>query len=201
MAKGQFSVSGGQITDPDGKAFTARGINMFLGQADAATVMQTFPGINMVRLATKPGDNLASIDALVQGLTSHHVVVEIEDHTSSGGTMNTLSGQALADECKWYSQLAGKYQNNPYMWFGTANEPDNIADPQAVPAQERAIYDAVRGTGSQAMILLEMRGGFTNDAAQRSASTYASMTGVAWDTHFYGWCPVTARARQPSPTA
>ena len=189
VATGQFKVSGGEILDPDNKEFVARGINVFLGQADAATIMQTFPGINTVRLATEPGANLASIDSLVQGLTSQHVVVEIEDHTSSGGNPNTLSGQALTNECNWYAQLASKYQNNPYVWFGTANEPDNTANLQAIPAQESAIYGAVRGAGSQAMILLEMRGGFTNDAARQYASTYASMTGVAWDTHFYGWVP------------
>lgn len=184
---GQFSVANGQIIGPDGKPFVARGINVFLDQADAATILKTFPGINAVRLATTPGADPAAIDALVKGLTSKGVVVLIEDHTSSGGNPNTLSGPALAKEASWYAGLAGKYQGNPYVWFGTANEPDNTADPSAVPAQEAAIYDAVRGAGSNAMVLLEMRGGFTNDAAQRSASTYAGMRNVAWDTHYYGW--------------
>ena len=184
---GQFSVANGQIIDPNGNPFIARGINVFLDQADAATILKTFPGLNAVRLATTPGADPNAIDALVQGLTSKGVVVVIEDHTSSGGNPNTLSGQALANEASWYAGLAGKYQGNPNVWFGTANEPDNTANLAAVPAQEAAIYNAVRGAGSNAMVLMEMRGGFTNDAAQQSASTYAGMRNVAWDTHYYGW--------------
>ena len=184
---GQFSVANGQIIGPNGSPFIARGINTFLGQADATTILKTFPGLNAVRLATMPDADAGAIDAFVQGLTSKGVVVVIEDHTSSGGNPNTLSGQALASEASWYAGLAGKYQGNPYVWFGTANEPDNTADPAAIPAQQAAIYNAVRGTGSNAMVLLEMRGGFTNDAAQGSASTYAGMRNVAWDTHYYGW--------------
>lgn len=183
----QFSVASGQIIDPSGNQFIARGINVFLNQVDAATILKTFPGINAVRLATTPGADPNAIDALVQGLTSKGVVVLIEDHSSSGGNPNTSSGQALTTEANWYAGLAGKYLNNPYVWFGTANEPDNTANLQAVPAQEAAIYNAIRGAGSTAMVLMEMRGGFTNDAAQKSASTYAGMKNVAWDTHYYGW--------------
>ena len=81
-----------------------------------------------------------------------------------------------------------KYSNNPDVWFGTANEPDNSANLQAIPDQERAIYDAVRGTGSKAMVMLEERGGgFSEDAIAQSAGTFATMTNVAWDTHYYGW--------------
>ncbi len=180
-------MANGAILDPSGGTFIARGINVFLGQADTATIVRTFPGINMVRLATTPGADPNAIDTLVQGLTASKIVVEIEDHSSSGGNPNTLSGTALASQANWYASLAAKYQKNPFVWFGTANEPDNTADPQAVVTQEQAIYRAIRGTGSTAMTLLEMRGGFTNDAALQSAATYAGMTNVAWDTHFYGW--------------
>ncbi len=183
----QFSVANGQIIDPSGNQFVARGINIFLGQVDASTILKTFPGINAVRLATKPGADQGAIDALVQGLTSKGVVMLIEDHASSGGNPNTSSGQVLADEANWYAGLAGKYQNNPYVWFGTANEPDNTADLKAIPAQEAAIYNAIRGAGSNAMVFMEMRGGFTNDAAQKYASYYSGMKNVVWDTHYYGW--------------
>ena len=185
---GQFSVSNGQIIDPNGNPFVARGINVFPGQVDAATILQTFPGINAVRVAATPGTDPGTLDSLVQGLTAKGVVVLIEDHSSSGGNPNTMSGQALANEASWYGGLASKYQNNPDVWFGTANEPDNSANLQAIPDQEKAIYDAIRGTGSKAMVMLEERGGgYSEDAVAQSAGTYASMTNVAWDTHYYGW--------------
>ena len=184
---GQFSVSNGQIIDPNGQVFIARGINIFPGQVDAATILKTFPGINAVRVAATPGTDLAVLDALVQGLTPKGVAVVIEDHSSSGGNPNTLSGQALADQASAYAKWAGRYQGNTHVWFGSPNEPDNTANLQAIPDQEAAIYNAIRGTGSQAMVLMEMRGGFTNDAAQKAASTYAGMTNIAWDAHYYGW--------------
>ena len=184
---GQFHIQNGQIIDPSGNQFIAKGINVFLNQADAATIVSAFPGINAVRLATTPGADQSSIDTLVKGLTSRNVVVEIEDHSSSGGNPNTLSGGALVSEASWYAGLADKYQSNPFVWFGTANEPDNSANLKAIPDQEKAIYDAIRGTGSKAIVLLEERGGFTNDAAQQNASTFAGMNNVVWDTHYYGW--------------
>ncbi len=187
-ATGQFSVANGQIIDPSGAAFVARGINVFPGQVDAATILRTFPGINAVRVAATPGTDPGTLDSLVQGLTSKGVVVLIEDHSSSGGNPNTLSGQALANEASWYAGMASKYQSNPDVWFGTANEPDNSANLQAIPDQERAIYDAIRGTGSKAMVMLEERGGgYSEDAVAQSPGTYATMTNVAWDTHYYGW--------------
>ncbi len=196
---GQFSVASGQIIDPSGTPFVARGIIVFLNQVDPATILKTFPGINAVRLATTPGADPNAIDAMVQGLTSKGVVVLIEDHSSSGGNPNTSSGQPLTDEANWYAGLAGKYQNNPFVWFGTANEPDNTGNLAAISAQEATIYNAVRGAGSNAMVLMEMRGGFTNDAAQQSASTYANMKNVAWDTHYYGW--VTNQSTDPATIA
>jgi len=183
----QFSVANGQIIDPSGKQFIARGINVFLDQTDASTILNTFPGINAVRLATTPSADPNAIDALVQGLTSKGVTVVIEDHSSSGGNPNTLSGQALADEVSWYAGLAGKYQGNPNVWFGTANEPDNSSNLKEITDQERAIYDGIRGTGSKAMILLEERGGgWSMDATVQNASTFANMHNVAWDFHYYG---------------
>lgn len=186
---GQFSVSNGQIIGPDGKPFLIKGINVNAGQVDPGTILATFPGLNGVRLASTPSSDPAAIDAMVQGITSKGGVVLIEDHSSSGadGGNNVLTGAALKAETDWYAWLAAKYKSNPGVWFGTANEPDNPSNLGSIVAQERAIYDAVRGTGSNAMVALEMRGGFTNDMAQQSASTYADMKNVLWDTHVYGW--------------
>lgn len=187
---GQFSVSKGQILDPNGQPFTAHGINMFLDQADAATILKTLPGINMVRLAVTPSSNRTSIDTLVQGLTSKGVVVEIEDHTSSGATPaqhynNVVTGAALQTQLAFETSLASEFKANSNVWFGTPNEPDDIADISAVPKQERAVYDAIRATGNTNPILLEERGGSNPDANQQSAALFSDMENVVWATHFY----------------
>jgi hypothetical protein len=49
----------------------------------------------------------------------------------------------------------------------------------------RTIYNAIRSTGNQNLILLNAAGGYTT--AGLNPSTYASMTNVAWDLHFYNW--------------
>lgn len=61
----QFSVADGQIIDPGGSQVIARGINIFLNQVDAATILKTFPGLNAVRLATTPSADPNTIDTLV----------------------------------------------------------------------------------------------------------------------------------------
>ena len=184
---GGFRVSAGAILGPDGGAFIAKGINAFTGQMDVDTLVSRFPGINFVRLATSPGSNQSDIASFVNALTARKIVVEIEDHSSSGGNPNTSAGQALANETAWFAGLASTYINNPYVWFGTANEPDNTANPEAIADQESAIYKAVRDTGNKSVVMMEMRGGFTNDFARTYSSSYSSMTNVVWDVHFYGW--------------
>lgn len=191
---GQFSVQDGNFYDPKGNVFNGQGINVFPGQVDAATILSTFPGIQTVRVASTLDTDPGQLDALVQGLTAQGVVVLIEDHSSAGaafspGGNNVLTGQALTDETNWYAGLAGKYKANPYVWFGTANEPDAPGNPGLIAQQQIATYNAIRGTGSNAMVLLEGRGGFTMDFAKPYAADYAKMTNVGADTHFYGWVP------------
>ena len=51
-ATGQFYVSNGQIIDPKGQPFVARGINVLEGnRPSVATLQADFPRINFVRLA------------------------------------------------------------------------------------------------------------------------------------------------------
>lgn len=191
-ATGEFAVKNGKIYAPDGQQFQTKGINVFPGQVDAATLLATLPGLNAVRLAATPGTDPGTIDALVQGLTSHGVVVEIEDHSSPGAAFapngnNVLTGSALDAEAAWYAGLADRYRNNSHVWFGTANEPDAPGNPGSIAQQEIAIYNAVRGAGNKTMVMLSERGGFTTDFAQPYAADYAKMSNVAWDSHYYGW--------------
>ena len=49
---GQFHVQNGQIIDPNGNVFTARGINIGLeDMGDASQILADFPGLNFIRLA------------------------------------------------------------------------------------------------------------------------------------------------------
>lgn len=187
VPSGQFRVSLGKIVSPSGTEFFARGINIFPGSATAAQVLSTFPGINMVRLAAQTGSSASSLSAFVTGLTNANVVVEIEHHAGISGGNNIPTGTAQTTETNWYTSLASTFINNPYVWFGTINEPDNTSNISSVATNQQIIYNAIRATGNKNPIMLEMRGGWTNDFAVQNASIYASMTNVIWDVHYYNW--------------
>lgn len=185
-----FRVSGGQIIGPHGP-FIGRGINVSdrnLGDADKMLAM--FPGLNFVRVAVYSYQDPSFYGAFIATMTAHGTVVELEHHvetngaTGGGGQGGIASGGWLAQESAFYAAVAAAYKSNPYVWFGTTNEPPGQS---GLSAWQKATYSAIRGTGNTSIILLEISGwpgGWTNAL---DPSAYAQMTNVVWDPHFYGW--------------
>lgn len=185
-----FHVAGGQIVDSTGKPFIARGINIFDSQMGSATAITSdLPGINMIRLAVQGFANAGALTGFVNQMTAAHIIVEIEDHSPPFGSNNVVSGQALTNEIAWYASLATAFKGNPYVWFGTANEPDNVGYEAAVSNQQTAIYNAIRGAGNTNPIMLEEIAGcyVSKNGDGLPPSAYLPMTNVIWDTHVYGW--------------
>jgi len=77
--------------------------------------------------------------------------------------------------------------NNPYVWFGTMNEPQG----GDITGEHVNVYNAIRNTGSDTMLLMEAGVGAGNPGqtgpAVLNPSAYSGMYNVAWDLHFYGW--------------
>ena len=197
---GGFGTLGGQIYSPDGQPFIARGIDVMYGNGNpsAAQIQASFPGTNFVRLAIYNYDSPASLTAYVNDLTSHGIVVELENHdngagNAGGGQGTIFTGSALAQEQAWYSSVASAFKTNPYVWFGTNNEPSEVnssgqTDPAALSAWQQTTYNTIRAAGNNAPIMLEANSwgpGRTN--VGYTASAYAGMTNVIWDLHYYGW--------------
>ncbi len=74
------------------------------------------------------------------------------------------------------------------------NEPNSGAygpSEAAITTQQVATYRAIRDTGSDAIILMELYGGGNPGSVGAgfgmTASAYADMTNIVWDVHFYGW--------------
>lgn len=181
---GQFQVVDGKFIDPHGNVFIARGLNADQS-VDPNAILQNFAGVNFVRLALGQRLPAADIQNFVNTLTSHGVVVEIEDHPWP--LVDAYSGSDLAAETGWYSSLASTFRSNPYVWFGTMNEPQG----GDIPRQQVAIYNAVRGTGANNVVMMEagLGGGDPGQVGPTAlpASDYAGMHNVAWDIHIYGW--------------
>jgi hypothetical protein len=190
---GNFTVANGQIISPNGQTFIAKGINVApsLALADQSQILQDYPGLNMIRLNAVPStDSPAEVQQVIDAFTSKGIVVEVEDHTSSGNegnASNVVTGSALTSEEQWYSQIASANVNNPNVWFGSANEPNDPSNPQGVVDQETGIYNAVRSAGNNNMIEMELNGGVSGAPMQGDPSAFASMTNIAFDAHFYGW--------------
>ncbi len=191
---GQFSISNGQIIDPNGNVFYARGINLYDSQmGDASQVLAAFPNVNFIRLNVYSYQSPSAYASFIQTMTSRGIVVELEDHTNSngsnagGGQGSAFTGQQLTNELNWYASVASAYKSNPYVWFGTDNEPP----PEGLSTWEQQTYNAIRNTGNNNPILLEEPGGgvpsLVGAGNGLDSSVYATMKNVIWDPHYYGW--------------
>nr|WP_294531124.1 cellulase family glycosylhydrolase [uncultured Rhodopila sp.] len=169
-------------------------------QPSVSTLLNDFPGINFVRLAIYDFASPATLTAYVNQLTSAGIVVELEDHSNSngsnaGGASGTIfTGQQLTTELNWYSSIASAFANNPYVWFGTNNEPSETdasgnQNPAALSTWQQQTYDAIRGAGNTSPVMVEINGGNTPSSFAQgyTPSVYAGMTNIIGDIHYYGW--------------
>ena len=79
--------------------------------------------------------------------------------------------------------MATATKGNELVVYVTQNEPNN-GNP-AVNPMVRGIYDAVRSTGNNTLIIIGPDNPFGNAALQES--TVAGMKNVAMTLHFYNW--------------
>jgi hypothetical protein len=192
---GSFHVADGHLLGPDGKEWIARGINVAdndLGAADQMIAM--FPGLNFVRLAIYQYRDPSFYAPFIDKMAARGTVVEIEHHvepngaTGGGGQGATASGPWLAAENAFYSTVAAAFKSNPYVWFGTTNEPPG---PAGLSAWQKETVNAIRGTGNTNPILLQANGWAVGGEPVMlqgyDTSAYSNMKNVVWDVHYYGW--------------
>lgn len=202
---GGFAVLDGQFYATDGTVFKPQGIGVMFGSwaPSAAQILAQYPGTNFVRLAIYNYESAAQLAPYINDLTSHGIFVEIEDHSNStggnagGGVGDIFTGARLQQELSWYSSVASTFKNNPYVGFGTDNEPSETnpatgqSDPTALSNWQMQTYQAIRNAGNNNPVWLETIG-WTNNGQLVvnqgfAASDYAGMTNVLWDMHIYPW--------------
>jgi Cellulase (glycosyl hydrolase family 5) len=186
---GLFGVVGGQIFGPSGQPFRAQGIDILqstIGNIvtgpDGGPLLQNFPNTNMVRIAMESGYgplDQATLNA-INWLTAKGIVVELGNYNIF---QTAPVGQDLQNEVNWFSQLATEFKNNPYVWFSTANEPQNT--PGNASDEQLTVYNAIRATGNTSMVGLDLIGG--ESPTDFDKSVYAQMSNVHWDAHYYNW--------------
>ena len=116
-------------------------------------------------------------------------IVVVMHSCNSAWTGDCPFGADLDAECAAFSTYAALYINNPYVWFETSNEPNDQSNNSSlrapagsVTAEHLAVYNAVRNTGNQNIVVCC---GAT--FATLNPSNYSSMTNMVWDWHYYGW--------------
>ena len=162
-----FTVSSSGFRDPNGNAWTMRGLNA--GVQDAldgfGNVLSDYPGLTAIRLNCDPdNDSLAAIDQVVQEYSARGVVVEVEDHADSAG----------GDNVAWYQQMAQRYKTNARVFLEVPNEPSagNTAQSQI------AIIGAIRAAGFANPIGLQPIGGY-------DFSNFSTVIGAVGTTQLY----------------
>lgn len=187
---GGFHVTGGQIVGPNG-VFVARGINIY-GDQDPMTAgglaTQTFKGLNFVRYIVRTLDDPSTYQGFVNLMTSQGIVVEFEHHPDGGGGQDApYTGAQLANESAWYASMGSAFSGNPYVWFGTFNEP-GVGSPGQLSAWHQATYNALRNAGNNNPLLIEPGGSRPwNLVDALVPSVYAAMANVVMDVHVYGY--------------
>jgi len=206
---GQFHISGGKIIDPNGKVFIAAGVNIYdtdlagaITGPDCNPLLSTFPGCNFVRVPVYAYQDPSFFAQQIAWATAKGIVIELEDHTNtSGGNAGgndqggvIFSGSRLTQELNWYASCAAYYANNPYVWFGTDNEPatktnaSGSSDPNALSSWQQQTYNAVRNAGSDAIVMIEAVGWDTPQSYGQyiTPSYFTGMTNAIIDMHVYG---------------
>jgi hypothetical protein len=205
-----FHDANGYIIAPDGNFFVPKGINVadydIAWSDNGAAILSLFPAINFVRFNMTGHNSTGSVQGdlsedapsglnpFITTMTNAGVIVEIEDHYTdfqNSSTHGIPTGPALTTELQWYGSVATAYKNNPYVWFGSMNEPGSgyaltQTDLTNIALQQIATYATIRNAGNANPLLLENGGGGA-DFRLRYLSNYAAMTNIIWDCHYYDW--------------
>jgi hypothetical protein len=183
---GAFHVANGQIIGPDGKVFIARGFNIYDDLIGGALdqILAVYHGVNFIRVGIHSYQPPSSY-SFVNAFTSKGIVLEFEDHPDAGGDQDAGPPGGLSAELAWYSAMAQAFKGNPFVWFGTFNEPKPTS---GLSQWDQQIYNAVRSTGNNTIIMVEPSGSRPNNLQQAlNAGTFAGMTNIVWDPHVYGY--------------
>ena len=131
-----FSVRGTKIYGPDGKEFVAKGVNVngynwvwTRSTVNDVHLIVDCWAFNLVRVNSflfmgeskyPQYTNNNDLDAIVKTYTERGIVVVFEGHDRIG---SYYEGDDLTTLVAWFTDLARKYKDNPYVWFDVANEP------------------------------------------------------------------------------
>lgn len=185
---GAFRVDGSTIYTPNGQPFVARGVNVSgfnwvwdrptMPDIDQITSCWAF---NLVRVNNflftneQPWPHSSvnnNVDEIIQAFTARGIVVVMEAHDRIG---SYYQGDHLTTLVNWFTDLAARYRDNPYVWFDVSNEPGGRGgvDAENWLNMHRQVIRAIRDTaGNNNIIIVEGANG-GQDAGDNSSGNVA----------------------------
>jgi Cellulase (glycosyl hydrolase family 5) len=191
---GEITVEGGQLMQ-NGAPLLLKGLSFLdsmIGDVSPQQIRALFPNSNFISLSVgADGNGYATavpnsvIVPWVETANLNGFIVMISDYVPGQPTVRT--GGDLQNSLNWYASLASAFAGNPMVVWTTENE---VTDDGAggISAMHTGIYNAIRNAGNSGVIFMEVQDGNANSPTSAlSASTYASMTNVGWNGHWYPW--------------
>jgi hypothetical protein len=191
IQNGQLQMNGQLL---NGIAVTGEYAQQVGAQTLADQISSQFPGINVVRLATSPdggaftngtplggGESVQDIDNVIQALNAKGIGVIVDNHGSDANTQNNVSQDG--GEAAWFGQLAQDNLGNNMVMFQTQNEP--MGSDQDIVNEQQSAYNAIRATGSNAIVAFDLMGGGSAEPQMSNPGVYDSMTNYVIDAHAY----------------
>jgi len=170
-ASGNFSVVGSTIYDPQGNEFITKGVNVNgynwvwpRKTVDDINLIVDCWKFNLVRvnsflfLGEVPYEQYTdnnNLDEIVNAFTARGIVVVFEAHDRVG---SYYEGEDLDTLVSWFTDLANRYKDNPYVWFDVINEPgaQYVIDEANWLLIHQSVIRAIRDTaGANNIILVE----------------------------------------------
>lgn len=170
-ANGSFEVRGSVIVDPQGNEFIAKGVNVSgynwvwtrktVNDVDLIANCWNF---NLVRVNSflftgqvpyTQYDVNNNLDEIVNAFTERGIIVVFEAHDRIG---SYYEGDDLTTLVAWFTDLANRYKNNPYVWFDVMNEPGGryLVDERNWLLVHREVIHAIREiAGANNIIIVE----------------------------------------------
>jgi len=187
-----FEVDGPTIIDPNGEEFVPKGVNVSGYQwvwqrptvSDLDLIVDCW-NFNTVRVNSflfegqvpyAQFDVNNNLDEMVDAFTSQGVVVIFEGHDRIG---SYYAGEDLDTLVNWFTDLARRYRDNPYVWFDVMNEPGSrrgIESEQWINMHGRVIEGIRNIAGSDNIIIVEgAYGGQDNPSDNASPVTESAI--------------------------
>lgn len=179
-----FTVEGSTIYDPSGNPFVARGVNVsgynWVWQRPTAPDVNLIVdcwNFNLVRvnnflfMGQVPWQQYSvnnNLDEIVNAFTGRGIVVVLEAHDRIG---SYYQGGDLDTLVNWFTDLATRYRDNPYVWFDIMNEPGgrNGLDANQWVNMHGRVIQAIRDT-AQANNIIIVEGAYGGQDAPNASN-------------------------------